>query len=241
MSSTSSTAGAPDQVGGDAPVIAVTGVTHSYGRTEALRGVSMSAAASEVVAVTGPSGCGKSTLLHVAAGLLRPRTGRVDLLGAHLRASDDAALARMRRRTVGIILQYGQLVPDMTLADNVALPLLLEGASRDEAGEAADYWLARVELTELEASTPAEISGGQAQRAAVARALVTTPRVVFADEPVASLDARGSEDMLQLLIGHVRSNGATLLVVTHDNTVAARADREVRLRDGAVDYEVSLS
>ncbi|HYO33297.1 MAG TPA: ATP-binding cassette domain-containing protein [Nocardioidaceae bacterium] len=223
------------------PVVALTGVAHTYGRTEALRGVSFSAARGEVVAVTGPSGCGKSTLLHVSVGLLRPRTGRVELFGVDLQGRDEALLARVRRRTVGIVMQYGQLVPDLSLTDNVALPLLLEGRPFADARHTAESWLARVGLAGCETATPAEISGGQAQRAAIARALVTTPRLVVADEPVASLDTRGGDDMMRLLVGHVRTYGATMLLVTHDNTIAARADREVRLRDGVVDYQVKLS
>jgi putative ABC transport system ATP-binding protein len=137
-------------------------------------------------------------------------------------------------------LQYGQMVPDMSLVDNVALPLVLEGRKRVDAEETARLSLNRVGLADVLTATPAQVSGGQAQRAAIARALVTTPLVVFADEPVASLDARGGEEMMQLLLNHVRDYNTTLVFVTHDNTVVARADREIRLRDGRVEYEVAL-
>jgi putative ABC transport system ATP-binding protein len=146
----------------------------------------------------------------------------------------------MRRRTLGIVLQYGQLVPDMSLVDNVALPLVLEGMTRVHSEETAGLWLSRVGLTDVQTATPAQVSGGQAQRAAIARALVMTPLVVFADEPVASLDARGGDEMMQLLLDHVRNYRTTLVFVTHDNTVVARADREIRLRDGVVEYQVDL-
>jgi putative ABC transport system ATP-binding protein len=222
------------------PAVVLSGVEHFYGVTPSLRGVSLTARRGEAIAVTGPSGCGKSTLLHLCAGLLRPRSGRVELFGQDLTGRDEAALARMRRRTLGIVLQYGQLVPDMSLLDNVSLPLVLEGRKRGHAEETARLWLARVGLDDLETATPAQISGGQAQRAAIARALVTTPRLVFADEPVASLDAAGGEEMLQLLLDHVRDYRTTLVLVTHDNTVVARADREIRLRDGLVEFEVAL-
>jgi putative ABC transport system ATP-binding protein len=222
------------------PAVELSGVEHSYGVTPSLQGVSLTARRGEAIAVTGPSGCGKSTLLHLCAGLARPRSGRVEIFGHDLAGRDEAALARMRRRTLGIVLQYGQLVPDMSLLDNVALPLVLDGRLRVHAEETARVWLARVGLEDVETATPAQISGGQAQRAAVARALVTTPRLVLADEPVASLDARGGEEMLQLLLDHVRDYRTTLVLVTHDNTVVARADREIRLRDGLVEYEVAL-
>jgi putative ABC transport system ATP-binding protein len=220
--------------------VAVSAVEHSYGSTPSLRGVSFTARRGQAIAVTGPSGCGKSTLLHVCAGLLQPQSGRVEVLGADLGARDEAALARMRRRTLGIVLQYGQLVPDMSLLDNVALPLVLEGRKRVHAEDTASLWLARVGLADVQTAIPGQVSGGQAQRAAIARALVTTPMVVFADEPLASLDSQGADEMLQLLLDHVRDYRTTLVLVTHDNTVVARADREIRLRDGVVEYQVDL-
>jgi putative ABC transport system ATP-binding protein len=164
----------------------------------------------------------------------------VEVFGADLGARDEAALARMRRRTLGIVLQYGQLVPDMSLLDNVALPLVLEGRKRVHAEDTASLWLARVGLADVQTAIPGQVSGGQAQRAAIARALVTTPMVVFADEPLASLDSQGADEMLQLLLDHVRDYRTTLVFVTHDNTVVARADREIRLRDGVVEYQVDL-
>ncbi|MGI8994461.1 MAG: ABC transporter ATP-binding protein [Nocardioidaceae bacterium] len=217
------------------PVLELTGVMHAYRRTVALRGISMSVSPEEVVAVTGPSGCGKSTLLHAAAGIVRPQGGSVRLLGQDLGALDETARTVLRRRQVGIVLQFGQLVPDLSVLDNVALPLLLEGHDRATARTAATDWLCRSGLEAETAATPAELSGGQAQRAAVARALVTGPSVIFADEPTGSLDTTGGELLLDLLVGAARERGAALVLVTHDNMVAARADREIRLRDGVVE------
>lgn len=217
------------------PALQLQGVEHHYDRTPALRGATLRIERGEVVAVTGPSGCGKSTLLHVAAGIVRPTTGEVRLLGRDLGALDERERTRLRRERVGIVLQFGQLVPDLSLLDNVALPLLLGGARKREARATAAGWLERVGVDAAGASTPAEVSGGQAQRAAVARALVADPDLVLADEPTGSMDTLGGEQLLALLLGAARERGAAVVVVTHDNVVAAQADREVRLRDGAVE------
>lgn len=225
---------------GEDLVLEVVDVVHGYHRTPALRGATLRVTAGEVVAVTGPSGSGKSTLLHVAAGLLRPATGTVRLLGRDLRALSEADTTRMRRADVGMVLQYGQLVEDVGVLDNVALPLLLDARRARDARPAARAWLERCGAGDLADATPSELSGGQAQRVAVARALVTAPRIVFADEPTGSLDRRGGEVLLDLLLGVVRDTGAALVVVTHDNAVAARADREVGLRDGVVTHDVAL-
>jgi len=216
-------------------VIELTSVEHAYRRTVALRGVSLAVEAGEIVAVTGPSGCGKSTLLHVAAGIIRPQAGKVRLLGHELAALDDAARTKLRRREVGIVLQFGQLVPDLPVLENVALPLLLDGHERAAAFTAAKEWLERAGLDGDRETLPGELSGGQAQRVAVARALVTGPEVVLADEPTGSLDTLGGERLLELLLGAARSRGTAVVLVTHDNVVAAHADREVRLRDGRVE------
>jgi putative ABC transport system ATP-binding protein len=235
-----STATAPRTDDSSEPLLSLTEVAHAHARTPALRGVSLALAPGEVVAVTGPSGGGKSTMLQIAAGLLRPQAGRAVLLGQDLAALDEAARARLRRRDVGIVLQYGQLVPDLPLVDNVALPLLLDGSDLAGARAAAGDALERVGLGDSRTAVPAEISGGEAQRAAVARALVSSPRLVFADEPVASLDAAGGRQILDLLVAVARTGGGGLLLVTHDHTVAAMADREVRLREGRVEHVAVL-
>ncbi|MEZ0163312.1 ABC transporter ATP-binding protein [Kineococcus sp. LSe6-4] len=229
-----------DDATGPGPALALRSVSHAYSRTPALREVSLTVEPGEVVAVTGPSGCGKSTLLHVAAGLLVPQAGSVDLLGTDLHDLDETARAVLRRRGVGIVLQYGQLVPDMTLEDNVALPLLLDGGDLAASRTAARDALARVGLEQAGQAVPEELSGGQAQRAAIARALITSPRLLLADEPVASLDAVAAADALDLMLAVARRDGGAVVLVTHDNLVAATADREVRLREGRVERETVL-
>ena len=221
------------------PLVRLTGLTHAHGRTPALRGVDLEVGAGTAVAVTGASGSGKSTLLHVAAGLLQPDAGSVELLGHDLARLDDAERAQLRRRDVGIVLQYGQLVPDLPLLDGVALPLLLDGSALGPARDASRAALAGVGLADAEDAVPAELSGGQAQLAAVARALVAQPHLVLADEPVASLDPAGAALALDLLWGVVARGGA-LVLVTHDNVLAARCDREVRLAHGGVQHDLDL-
>lgn len=233
----------PDASAAAAPaatVLDVRGVQHAYRRTVALRGVDLAVAAGEVVAVTGPSGCGKSTLLHAAAGLLVPQAGTVTLLGHDLARLGEDERARLRRGAVGIVLQFGQLVPELTALDNVALPLLLEGRPADGARRLAADWLERCGAADVAGTMPSDMSGGEAQRVAVARALVTAPQLVFADEPTGSLDTLAGRQVLALLLEAVRERGAGLVLVTHDNTVASRADREVRLVDGAVVSQAAL-
>jgi putative ABC transport system ATP-binding protein len=216
-------------------------VHKSFARTEALRGVSLEMTAGEVVAVTGPSGSGKSTLLHCAAGVLSPEAGEVVFDGQRIDRMAEAERTALRRREIGLVLQFGQLVPDLPAVENVALPLLLDGTDRLVARRAATAWLERLGVEHLTDRTPTELSGGEAQRVAVARALVTGPRLVCADEPTGSLDTVGGDELLGHLLAAVRDSGAALLVVTHDNRVAARADREVVLLDGAVAGQPAVS
>ena len=206
-----------------------------FARTEALRGVSMEIGSGEVVAVTGPSGSGKSTLLLCLAGILSPESGNVVYDHQRLDRLGEAERTRLRRREMGIVLQFGQLVPELTAVQNVALPLMLEKQDRGSARRAALSWLERLGADDLADQVPADLSGGQAQRVAVARALVSEPRVVFADEPTGALDTVAGEQVLDQLLRAVRDTGAALVVVTHENRVAARADRELVLRDGSVD------
>jgi putative ABC transport system ATP-binding protein len=210
-------------------------VHKSFARTEALRGVSVEVQAGETVAVTGPSGSGKSTLLLCLAGILRPEAGEVVYDGRRLDLMGEAERTRLRRREIGVVLQFGQLAPELTAVQNVALPLLLDRHDRASASRAALAWLERLGAVDLADQVPGELSGGEAQRVAVARALVTGPRVVFADEPTGALDTVAGEQVLGQLLGAVRDTGATLVMVTHDNRVAARANREIVLRDGAVE------
>ena len=210
-------------------------VRKSFARTEALRGVSVEIGAGEIVAITGPSGSGKSTLLLCLAGILRPEAGEITYADQRLDRLGEAERTKLRRREMGVVLQFGQLVPELTAVQNVVLPLLLEKHDRAAAHRAALSWLERLGAADLADQGPAELSGGQAQRVAVARALVTGPRVVYADEPTGALDTVAGEQVLDQLLGAVRDTDATLVMVTHDNRVAARADREITLRDGAVE------
>ncbi len=216
-------------------------VHKAFERTQALRGVSMTLSEGEVVAVTGPSGSGKSTLLLCLAGVLRPEAGRIRYAGNELEAMTDSVRTRLRRREFGLILQFGQLVPELTALDNVALPLLLDRHPRSSSATAARGWLERLGAADLADSLPGELSGGQAQRVAVARALVTGPRVIFADEPTASLDTVNASEVLTILVQAARAAKAGLVLVTHDNRVAAHADREVALRDGRTEHDEAVS
>ena len=214
-------------------ILSARAVEKFFGRTQALRGVSLELASGEVLAVTGPSGGGKSTLLHCLSGILRPEAGEVRYGGQRLDELAEAPRTRLRRREFGIVLQFGQLVPELTVEQNVALPLLLEGHDRSAACSAARTWLDHLEVGELATALPGELSGGEVQRAALARALVTSPKVVFADEPTGALDTVGGEALLEVLLSTTRERGASVVLVTHDNRVAAHADREVVLVDGS--------
>lgn len=217
------------------PVLAARGIVRSYGPTPALRGVSLAIQAGEVVAVTGPSGCGKSTLLHCLAGILRPDAGEVWFRGERLDARSERDRTRLRRTEFGVVFQFGQLVAELTAAENVAMPLLLTGVRRGSARTAAQQWLDRFGVGDLADSRPGAVSGGQQQRIAMARALVTEPRVLFADEPTGALDSLAGEQVLEHLLRIARDQETTIVLVTHDTRVAAYGDREIVLNDGQVD------
>ena len=216
------------------PLLAARDLTKAHGRTEALRGASVELRAGEILAVTGPSGSGKSTLLHCLAGIVSPDAGSVTYDGQRLDELPEKRLSELRRTDFGVVFQFGQLIPELTALDNVALPLMLAGAPRKDAQAAAGGWLERFGVRGQEALRPGELSGGQAQRAALARALVTGPKVVFADEPTGALDSLATEQVMTSLVHTAREAGAAVLLITHDAQVAAYADREVRLSDGAV-------
>ncbi|WP_329247944.1 ABC transporter ATP-binding protein [Actinoallomurus sp. NBC_01490] len=208
-------------------------IEKSFGRTHALRGVSVAIRSGEVVAITGPSGSGKSTLLHCLSGIMCPETGEVHYDGRRIDTLDEAARTRLRREAFGIVFQFGRLVPELTAAENVALPLLFNGDGREKSAAVARAWLEQMDSLDVADARPGELSGGQLQRVAVARALVTGPKVVFADEPTGALDSVAGEKVLGLLLAAARVNGSTVVIVTHDNQVAAHADREIVVRDGA--------
>jgi putative ABC transport system ATP-binding protein len=206
----------------------------SFGQTPALQGASMGVSQGEILAVMGPSGSGKSTLLHCLAGILVPDAGEVWFDGQRLDTRGDEQRSELRRDRFGFVFQTGQLVPELTAEENVALPLLLGGARRAPAVAQARNWFGRLGLDGLEQRRSGELSGGQAQRVALARGLVTSPQVLFADEPTGSLDSMSGEIVMNLLTAAVREQGTTVVLVTHDVRVAAYADREIIVRDGTV-------
>jgi putative ABC transport system ATP-binding protein len=205
-----------------------------FGPTNALRGIDFELSRGEIVAVMGPSGSGKSTLLHCLAGILRPDSGSVTFAGRRVDTLGESDRSALRRTEFGFVFQFGQLVPELTALENVALPLLLGDTGRRDAEARAAEWFGPLGLGGLEGRRPGDMSGGQAQRVAVARALVTEPSVVFADEPTGSLDSLAGEQVMELLTAAASSAGASVVVVTHEPRVAAYAHREVVVRDGRV-------
>jgi putative ABC transport system ATP-binding protein len=216
------------------PMVEARDVRFSFGATPALRGANVCIGAGEIVAVMGPSGSGKSTLLHCLAGILVPEAGEVRFAGQRLDDLPEGRRSALRRDRFGFVFQFGQLVPELTAEENVALPLLLSGVRRKAALDRARTWFERLDLAGLEHRRSGELSGGQAQRVALARGLVAGPEVLFADEPTGALDSLTGEHVMDLLVGAARQQGTTVVLVTHEPRVAAYADREVVVRDGTV-------
>jgi putative ABC transport system ATP-binding protein len=206
----------------------------SFGPTPALQGASVSVSSGEFLAIMGPSGSGKSTLLHCLAGIFRPDSGEIRYGGRRLDTLPDAARTKLRRTDFGFVFQFGQLIPELTALDNIAMPLLLGGTRRRAAYRQARSWLPRLDLDGLGGRRTGELSGGQAQRVAIARALAGRPKVVFADEPTGALDTLTGERVMDLLVDTAREEGVTVVLVTHDARIAAYADRDVLVRDGLV-------
>jgi putative ABC transport system ATP-binding protein len=209
-------------------------VVLSFGETPALRGATVTVAPGEILAVMGPSGSGKSTLLHCLAGILVPQSGEIHFGDRRVDTMDENERSLLRRDRCGFVFQSGQLVPELSAEENVALPLLLGGVRREKALIQARPWFARLGLDGLEGRRSGELSGGQAQRVALARGLVARPGVLFADEPTGSLDSLTGEHVMDLLIDSARAEGTTVVVVTHEARVAAYAERTVIVRDGKV-------
>ncbi|MFK3984101.1 ABC transporter ATP-binding protein [Micromonospora sp. NPDC050397] len=220
--------------GDDRHVIEARDVVLSFGQTPALRGASIGVAAGEIVAIMGPSGSGKSTLLHCLAGILVPDSGEIRFDGRRVDTMTETERSSLRRDRFGFVFQFGQLVPELTAEENVALPLLLAGARREGALREARPWFGRLGLDGLERRRSGELSGGQAQRVALARGLVARPKILFADEPTGSLDTLTGEQVMDLLVAGAREQGTTVVIVTHEARVAASADRHVLVRDGRV-------
>jgi putative ABC transport system ATP-binding protein len=223
---------APAVRGADGPIIEARDVQRSFGPTPALRGATVALSSGEILAVMGPSGSGKSTLLHCLAGILKPDSGEIRFDGRRIDTLGEEERSALRRDRFGFVFQFGQLVPELTAEENVALPLLLGGIRRAQALDAARGWLAQLGLKGLEQRRSGELSGGQAQRVALARGLVTRPEVLFADEPTGSLDSLTGEHVMELLVAATRHQRTTVVLVTHEPRVAAYADREIVVRDG---------
>jgi putative ABC transport system ATP-binding protein len=224
-------------------VLEARGLTKTYdtggAKVDALRGVDLCIERGEFVAIMGPSGCGKSTLLNVLAGLDRPTAGEVRLDDERIDELSETELARLRRRKIGFVFQFFNLVPTLSAVENVELPLLLVGRRRKDARRSANELMRTLGICDKHGAAPAQLSGGQQQRVAIARALANTPDILLGDEPTGNLDSGAAREVLELLRG-ARDRDQTLLLVTHDARVAAAADRVVTLRDGRVTDETEL-
>src|SRR5262245_49328681 len=223
----------------DAPIVQAIDVSRGYGEgdaaVDALRDVSVDFQRDRFTAIMGPSGSGKSTLLHVLAGLDRPTRGRVLIDGTDITRLDDADLTKLRRDKLGFVFQFFNLLPVLTAEENMVLPLSIAGRKPDRAW--VEQLIRTVELEDRRTHLPSELSGGQQQRVAVARALVSKPAVVFADEPTGNLDSKASADVLRLLRQAVDEFHQTVIMVTHDPDAAAHADRLITLRDGRIVHD----
>jgi len=220
------------------PVLSIRGVRKTFEAEQApvraLRGLDFEMQPAEFVAVMGPSGCGKSTMLNLVAGLDAVDEGTIDLDGEQIHAMDEDELARMRRRHIGIVFQFFNLLEGMTVLENVALPAMIAGRKRKPAETRARDLLDLLGLSDKAKQLPSVLSGGQRQRLAIARALANEPTLVLADEPTGALDHDGGQEILELF-RRLHAEGQTILMVTHDDEVAAAADRTVRMRDGRVE------
>lgn len=217
-----------------AAVLHLNDVTKDFGGAPVLSGITLDINAGETVAIMGPSGSGKSTLLHCMSGVLTPTSGQVLFKDAVLSDASDAARSRTRLADFGFVFQDHQLLPELSALDNVALPAMLNGTSRSKARAKAQELLNQLGLGSMVDRRPGQVSGGQAQRIAIARALVTSPAVIFADEPTGALDQATGHEVMQMLSAVVQRTGAALILVTHDPGVADWMERRVEIRDGII-------
>jgi putative ABC transport system ATP-binding protein len=224
-------------------VVIAGGVARQFGEgdtaVQALRGIDLHVPSGELTAVMGPSGSGKSTLMHILAGLDKPTSGSVHIAGTEITTLDDTDLTKLRRRHIGFIFQFFNLLPMLTARENVVLPLTIAGTKPEP--DWFDDLIERIGLTDRLSHRPAELSGGQQQRVAIARALVSRPSVVFADEPTGNLDSTTSGEILTLMRSSVDEYGQTTVMVTHDAHAAAMADRVLFLADGRIVQELPRS
>jgi len=223
------------------PLVSARNLELRYGDTWALRGANLDLCAGERVALMGPSGSGKSSLLHCLAGVVAPQQGEIWFDGERLDRLSEARRSALRLKRMGMVFQFGDLVPELTLVENVLLPLRILGARRQAARAAAMEMLDRLGVADVADHRTGAVSGGQAQRAAVARALVHQPAVVFADEPTGSLDSIAAEKVLDAMVSLTGESGAALLVVTHDNIVASHLDRHLVIHDGVSSHPVGAT
>lgn len=231
--------GSPTQIPGD--VLTGSHLVKTFGSVRALAGADVVVRAGESLAVMGPSGSGKSTLLHVLAGILTPDVGSVALRGEPISTLSERARTALRRRRFGFVFQFGQLLPELPAVENVALPLMLDGVPRRDAEARAAALFGPLGLVGMETRRPGELSGGQSQRVAVARALVTGPDAIFADEPTGSLDSRAGAEVMTMLTEASSTQGAALVLVTHDRQIARWCERTITMRDGEVSGEFRRS
>lgn len=206
----------------------------SYGKVEILRGIDLDLHRGEIVSIVGPSGAGKTTLLHIIGSLDRPDSGTVEFEGKDIFKMSDNQLARWRNASIGFVFQFHQLLPEFTMLENVSLPALIGGMSRNEAMKRAQELIDYLGLADRASHKPSELSGGERQRAAVARALVNRPGVVLADEPSGSLDSVNRRELHRLFFDLRRDLGQTFVIVTHDESLAADTDRIIQMRDGLI-------
>ncbi|MFJ9293136.1 ABC transporter ATP-binding protein [Streptomyces asoensis] len=219
-------------------VLSATGVDLSYGAAPAVRNAQIALHRGEVAAITGQSGSGKSSLLYCLAGVLPVARGEIRFEGRSLGVLNDEDLSALRREKFGFVFQYGELLPELTVEENTALPLRLAGQRKAEALAAAGEVLRRLGLDDLRGRRPSQVSGGQSQRVAVARSLVHKPAVVFADEPTGSLDSSNATAVLEEFLTLARAQGTAVVLVTHDADVAARADTHYSMCDGVLTAQV---
>lgn len=220
-------------------MVSLRDIHKSYGSLEVLKGISLDVSRGEVVSIVGPSGAGKTTLLQIMGTLDRPGRGTVMYDGKDVMSLGDSALSAFRNRNIGFVFQFHRLLPEFSLVENVALPALILGASRKSAFGRARELISYMGLTARADHRPAQLSGGECQRAAVARALVNGPGVILADEPSGSLDSRNRRELHQLFFDLRRDLNVTFVIVTHDESLAADCDRVVHMRDGVIERESS--
>ena len=220
-------------------MISIKNITKSFDRLQVLKGINLEVSSGEIVSIVGPSGAGKTTLLQIIGSLDKPDSGTVEYDGTNLFALSDKRLAQFRNRNIGFVFQFHQLLPEFTMEENVAMPALIGGESKHSAIERARKLIDYLGLSERRSHKPSELSGGERQRAAVARALINSPKAVLADEPSGSLDSKNREELHRLFFDLRRDFGYTFVIVTHDDNLANQADRKVEMADGRITQIIS--